>query len=149
MGQTLEATFDGNVFRPDGPVELKPNTRVRITIEPAETSEHKPESFLRVARSLKLQGPPDWSSRLGRVSVWRKECHRRIKSSSIPLIIPVTEELYQEAFELYRNRPDKEWGLIDCLSFIVISEHKLTDALTADDHFRQAGFRVLLQESSS
>ena len=36
---------------------------------------------------------------------------------------------------------------IDCMSFVVMSERKLTDALTADDHFRQAGFRVLLQES--
>lgn len=64
MSQTLEATFDGSVFRPDTPVELKPNTRVRITIEAAETSAREPESFLQVARSLKLQGPPDWSSRL-------------------------------------------------------------------------------------
>ena len=64
MSQTLDATFDGNVFRPDTPVELKPNTRVRITIEPAESSGQKSESFLQVARSLKLQGPPDWSSRL-------------------------------------------------------------------------------------
>ncbi len=64
MSQTLEAIFDGSVFRPDSPVELEPNTRVRIIIESAETPEQKPESFLRVARSLKLQGPPDWSSRL-------------------------------------------------------------------------------------
>lgn len=64
MSQTLEATFDGNVFRPDTPVELEPNTRVRITIEAAEALAHAPESFLEVARSLRLQGPPDWSSRL-------------------------------------------------------------------------------------
>jgi predicted nucleic acid-binding protein len=62
-------------------------------------------------------------------------------------IIPITEELYARAFELYWNRPDKEWGLIDCISFIVMDEHGITDALTADDHFRQAGFRVLLKEN--
>src|SRR5947209_193708 len=62
-------------------------------------------------------------------------------------IVPLTDELYQQAFELYRSRPDKEWGLIDCLSFVVMDERKLTDALTVDDHFRQAGFRVLLQAS--
>lgn len=61
-------------------------------------------------------------------------------------IVPITEELYRQAFELYRNRPDKEWGLIDCMSFVAMSERKLMDALTADDHFRQAGFRVLLQD---
>ena len=64
MSRILEAIFDGNVFRPDSPVELEPNTRVRIIIEFVEAPEKKPESFLRVARSLKLQGPPDWSSRL-------------------------------------------------------------------------------------
>ena len=64
MSQTLDATFDGSVFRPDKPIELEPNTRVRITIETAATSDQQPESFLRVARSLNLVGPPDWSSRL-------------------------------------------------------------------------------------
>jgi hypothetical protein len=64
MSQTLDATFDGSVFRPDQPIELEPNTRVRITIEPTLTSEQPPESFLRVARSLNLAGPTDWSSRL-------------------------------------------------------------------------------------
>jgi uncharacterized protein len=62
-------------------------------------------------------------------------------------IVPITEELCVRALELYRNRPDKEWGLIDCISFIVMEEHKITDALTADDHFRQAGFRALLREN--
>lgn len=64
MSQTLDATFDGNVFRPDQPIELEPNTRVRITIEPKTISEGHPESFLSVARSLNLDGPPNWSSRL-------------------------------------------------------------------------------------
>lgn len=64
MSQTLDATFDGSVFRPDQPIELEPNTRVRITIETTPVSEHQPESFLRVARSLNIAGPRDWSSRL-------------------------------------------------------------------------------------
>lgn len=64
MSQTLDAVFDGNVFRPDGPIQLEPNTRVRITIEPALASAQESESFLRVARSLNLDGPRDWSSRL-------------------------------------------------------------------------------------
>jgi len=64
MSQILEAVFDGSVFRPDEPIALEPNTRVRITVEPATASERKSESFLRVARSLNLEGPPDWSSRL-------------------------------------------------------------------------------------
>jgi predicted DNA-binding antitoxin AbrB/MazE fold protein len=64
MSQTLDATFDGSVFRPDQPIELEPNTRVRITIEPASAGQQESESFLQVALSLNLDGPADWSSRL-------------------------------------------------------------------------------------
>jgi predicted DNA-binding antitoxin AbrB/MazE fold protein len=64
MSKTLEAIFDGEVLRPDEPIELEPNTRVRLTIEPIDTSEQQPKSFLQTARSLNLQGPPDWSERL-------------------------------------------------------------------------------------
>ena len=61
-------------------------------------------------------------------------------------IAPLTDNLYTQALTLYRSRPDKEWGLIDCLSFVVMHERKLTDALTADQHFEQAGFQALLRE---
>ncbi len=61
-------------------------------------------------------------------------------------IVPVTEQLYKTAFDLYRSRPDKEWGITDCLSFVVMEDLGLTESLTADDHFRQAGFRALLLE---
>jgi predicted nucleic acid-binding protein len=59
-------------------------------------------------------------------------------------IVPASNDLYQRAFETYRDRLDKEWGLIDCMSFVVMSDHGLTEALTADNHFRQAGFHALL-----
>jgi uncharacterized protein len=59
-------------------------------------------------------------------------------------IVSATEELSARAFELYRSRSDKEWGLTDCLSFEVMWEQKITIALTTDKHFTQAGFQVLL-----
>ena len=60
-------------------------------------------------------------------------------------IVPLTEELYSRAFDLYQSREDKEWGLVDCISFVVMEEQGITDALTADKHFEQAGFNVLLR----
>jgi hypothetical protein len=60
----MSTSADREKMRPDGPIQLEPNTRVRITIEPAPTSAQDSESFLRVARSLNLEGPRDWSSRL-------------------------------------------------------------------------------------
>jgi uncharacterized protein len=62
-------------------------------------------------------------------------------------IVPLSEELYARAVRMYRERPDKEWGLTDCVSFVVMQERRLTEALTTDDHFRQAGFRPLLLDA--
>ena len=64
MTKTLEATFDGAVFRPDGPVELQPDTRVEITVTVKSPPEQKAKSFLQVARLLQLTGPADWSERV-------------------------------------------------------------------------------------
>ena len=60
-------------------------------------------------------------------------------------IVSLSEELYEQALELFRNRPDKEWGLVDCVSFVVMRERGLTEALTTDEHFKQAGFRPLFR----
>jgi predicted nucleic acid-binding protein len=50
--------------------------------------------------------------------------------------------------QLYQEREDKEWGLTDCISFVVMGDETLYEALTTDEHFRQAGFRPLLLEES-
>ncbi|MEK7441520.1 MAG: type II toxin-antitoxin system VapC family toxin [Chloroflexota bacterium] len=59
-------------------------------------------------------------------------------------IVPLTEQLYYKAYKLYRERPDKEWGLTDCISFVVMKERGIDQALTTDGHFEQAGFEILL-----
>ncbi len=59
-------------------------------------------------------------------------------------IIPLTDDLFAQAYQLFRTRPDKEWGLTDCMSFVVMEQLEITEALTADHHFRQAGFHPLL-----
>lgn len=60
-------------------------------------------------------------------------------------IVEISKVLYDAAFELFSQRTDKDWGLVDCASFIVMKELQITDALTADEHFEHAGFRVLLR----
>lgn len=59
-------------------------------------------------------------------------------------IVPISEVLYKRAFQLYRKRMDKEWGLTDCISFVIMQDQGLIEALTADEHFKQAGFKALL-----
>jgi predicted nucleic acid-binding protein len=60
-------------------------------------------------------------------------------------IIACADDLFRDGLELYRRRLDKEWSLTDCISFVVMQQHGLTDALTADHHFEQAGFTALLK----
>ena len=64
MSTTIEATFDGNVFRPSQPVPLSANTPVRLTVETLPATPSPPTSFLKTARELHLQGPLDWASNL-------------------------------------------------------------------------------------
>ena len=64
MNKTIEATYDGTVFRPVEPLTLEPNTRVWIVIETTLPPPDPARSFLQTARSLNLEGPPDWSANL-------------------------------------------------------------------------------------
>lgn len=52
--------------------------------------------------------------------------------------------LFSEGLLLYRDREDKEWSLTDCISFVVMEREGLTEALTGDHHFEQAGYGALL-----
>ncbi len=67
------------------------------------------------------------------------------RSRSQVTIYPQTPKLFDSAFSLYRQRPDKDWSLTDCASFVIMEEQQLTSALTHDHHFVQAGFEALLR----
>jgi predicted nucleic acid-binding protein len=60
-------------------------------------------------------------------------------------VVGYREVVYQAGFDLFANRPDKDWSLMDCISFGVMRDHGLRDALTADRHFEQAGFRAIFK----
>lgn len=60
-------------------------------------------------------------------------------------IVEPSSELYVRSLALYGARPDKEWSLTDCTSFVVMTDLGVTEALTGDKHFEQAGFVALLK----
>ena len=62
-------------------------------------------------------------------------------------LLPITDASLKQASNLFRSRPDKEWGLTDCALFVLMAQEGLTEALTADDHFRQAGYKALLLDT--
>lgn len=60
-------------------------------------------------------------------------------------VVPPSDEQFENGLTDYQNRQDKEWSLTDCLSFLVMKERGIVEALTADHHFEQAGFRAVLR----
>jgi len=68
-----------------------------------------------------------------------------LRSAPDVTIIPPNDELFSRGIELYAERLDKEWSLTDCISFVVMTDEGIADALTGDRHFEQAGFNGLLK----
>jgi predicted nucleic acid-binding protein len=56
-----------------------------------------------------------------------------------------SDELMDAGIERYRSRGDKNWSLTDCISFVVMESEGITEALTGDHDFEQAGFTVLMK----
>lgn len=68
----------------------------------------------------------------------------RLRHAPILRIIPVSDDLLTDGWSLYSQRLDKNWGLTDCTSFVVMLSEQITQAFTSDRHFEQAGFIKLL-----
>ena len=67
-----------------------------------------------------------------------------IRSEVNWIVVEASHDLFERGVELLARRLDKAWSLTDCISFLVMEEHALAEALTADHHFKQAGFVPLL-----
>jgi predicted nucleic acid-binding protein len=68
-----------------------------------------------------------------------------IRSSPAWAVIDASPELFGLGLEFHRERPDKDWSLTDCISFIVMQQKGVQRALAYDHHFEQAGFEALLR----
>jgi uncharacterized protein len=66
------------------------------------------------------------------------------QNDSQTTIVPASHELFARGVALFSARSDKDWSLTDCISFVVMEELGINEALTVDHHFQQAGFVPLL-----
>jgi predicted nucleic acid-binding protein len=68
-----------------------------------------------------------------------------LRRDSSVTIVPATRDLLDRGLALFSSRLDKEWSLTDCTSFVVMQDHAVTEALSSDHDFEQAGFTILLK----
>lgn len=76
--------------------------------------------------------------------VWVERLFEELQSDPLVTIVPPTQEDFDKGYSLYTARKDKGWSLTDCISFVVMQQYGVTEALTADHHFEQAGYKALL-----
>ncbi|MCD4728793.1 MAG: PIN domain-containing protein [Pirellulales bacterium] len=69
---------------------------------------------------------------------------RDLQTDDRVAIIPPDENLFYRGLDLFSRRPDKDWSLTDCISFLVMEDRSLKDAATLDRHFSQAGFNIVI-----
>ena len=117
------------------------------------------DSFHKTALSLLAEiGDEPWLTTACVLLEVGNSCSRQFRQDGINAIetlldddnctvVSLHPELFAEALQLFRSRADKTWGLIDCVSFVVMRDFETDLALTNDRHFVQAGFRALMLES--
>jgi predicted nucleic acid-binding protein len=79
---------------------------------------------------------------------WRAQfevLHTEVRSNPNISLVACTDQLFEDGIAFYNSRPDKEWSLTDCISFIVMKHEGIREVLTGDHHFEQAGFIALLK----
>lgn len=67
-----------------------------------------------------------------------------MRASPRTRVIPLDSRLLQRGLDLLARRTDKNWSLTDCISFVVMEDEGIQEALTTDRHFEQAGFKAQL-----
>ncbi|MBI1321097.1 MAG: PIN domain-containing protein [Candidatus Hydrogenedens sp.] len=65
---------------------------------------------------------------------------RSLKNDAKTEIVVASSDLLSDAISLFEERPDKDWSLADCASFVIMKDRRLELALTSDHHFEQAGY---------
>lgn len=74
---------------------------------------------------------------------------RTLQNDPNTVVVPATSMLFRLALQLYIERQDKGWSLTDCMSFCIMKERGISEALTPDHHYEQAGFIALIKQPTA
>jgi uncharacterized protein len=123
----------------------------------AATSDQYHDRAMELRSQMKVEGTRLVTTQGVVLEVGNALAKRRYRDAAIRLVaslltdrnvevLPLEADLFARAFRLYSDRADKEWGLTDCVSFVAMADRGIREALTADEHFQQAGFLPLLRK---
>jgi predicted nucleic acid-binding protein len=70
---------------------------------------------------------------------------RDIPTDSRFEVVPAEHRQFEAGCILFDSRTDKEWSIIDCISMVLLKERGLTEVITCDHHFEQAGYSILMK----
>ncbi len=73
------------------------------------------------------------------------ELIRQSMAMGLAMVVHVDSALWERGWALFVARPDKDWGLTDCISFVAMQDRRVTTAFASDRHFEQAGFKRLIE----
>jgi predicted nucleic acid-binding protein len=118
-------------------------------------NDHHHQKAVLLAEQLEADGTKLVTTRAVILEIGNALSKRRYRQAAVALleslerdpsveIISLSEQLYNGGFGVFAQRPDKEWGITDCISFVVMRERGIQEALTTDQDFEQAGFTALL-----
>lgn len=88
-------------------------------------------------RSLYLYAEPE-------VSILARHYHSHLIGNTSVEIVWVDDRIHRAGLLLLQARIDKTYSLCYAVSFLLMREHGITEALTTDRHFEQEGFIRLL-----
>ncbi len=88
----------------------------------------------------------DFGTRYSHLRMAAAQFVRDMEQDSTITIVDSTPDLFESALTLYERRPDKQWSLTDCASFVICEEQGISEALAFDHHYEQAGIVALMRD---
>lgn len=85
-------------------------------------------------------------------SGWREQAVQMvegIRKDSRVVVDPQSRASFDSGLDMYKGRMDKSYSLVDCVSFLAMKHHGITDALTNDRHFEQEQLVALLRKPAA
>ena len=87
----------------------------------------------------------EWSRRDQGAKLKAAEFVDRVRRSPTVEVLPITDQLFDVAIDLYRRRMDKQYSMVDCTSMVICEQRSITEVLTADHDFEQEGMIALMR----